>query len=77
MKAAVFREMGRAMEIEDISIAKPIGREVLVRLKAVGVCHSDLHILTGDLQHPLPAVLGMVGQPRTRANGKIMALGHL
>ena len=26
--------------------------------KAVGVCHSDLHILTGDLPHPLPAVLG-------------------
>jgi len=58
MKAAVFREMGRPMEIEDISISKPIGREVLVRLKAVGVCHSDLHILTGDLPHSLPAVLG-------------------
>lgn len=58
MKAAVFREMGQRMEIEDISIAKPIGREVLVKLKAVGVCHSDLHILTGDLPHPLPAVLG-------------------
>ena len=58
MKAAVFREMGQRMEIEDISISKPVGREVLVRLKAVGVCHSDLHILTGDLPHPLPAVLG-------------------
>jgi S-(hydroxymethyl)glutathione dehydrogenase / alcohol dehydrogenase len=58
MKAAIFREMGKAMEIEDISIAKPIGREVLVKLEAVGVCHSDLHILTGDLPHPLPAILG-------------------
>ena len=58
MKAAVFREMGIAMAIEDIAIAKPIGREVLVRMKAVGVCHSDLHIMTGDLPHPLPAVLG-------------------
>ena len=58
MKAAVLRETGKRMEIEDISIAKPIGREVLVRLKAVGVCHSDLHALTGDLPHPLPAVLG-------------------
>lgn len=58
MKAAIFREMGQRMEIEDISISKPIGREVLVRLEAVGVCHSDLHILTGDLPHPLPAVLG-------------------
>ncbi|MBV1687904.1 Zn-dependent alcohol dehydrogenase [Novosphingobium sp. G106] len=58
MKAAVLREIAQRMEIEDISIAKPQGREVLVRLEAVGVCHSDLHILTGDLQHPLPAVLG-------------------
>ena len=58
MKAAVFREMGVAMEIEEISIAKPIGREVLVRLEAVGVCHTDLHVLTGDLPFPLPAVLG-------------------
>jgi len=58
MKAAVFRELGQRMVIEDISISKPVGREVLVRLKAVGVCHSDLHILTGDLPHPLPAVLG-------------------
>ena len=58
MKAAVFREVGKRLEIEDISIAKPIGREVLVRLKAVGVCHSDLHVMTGDLPNPLPVVLG-------------------
>lgn len=58
MKAAVFREMGQRMEIEDVSVSKPIGREVLVKLEAVGVCHSDLHILTGDLPHPLPAILG-------------------
>ncbi len=58
MKAAVLRQVGRHMGIEDISIAKPQGREVLVRLEAVGVCHSDLHIIAGDLQHPLPAVLG-------------------
>jgi S-(hydroxymethyl)glutathione dehydrogenase/alcohol dehydrogenase len=58
MKAAVFREMGVPMAIEEISISKPIGREVLVRLVAVGVCHSDLHILTGDIPNPLPVVLG-------------------
>jgi Zn-dependent alcohol dehydrogenase len=40
MKAAVFRELGIPTQIEDISIAKPIGREVLVRLAAVGVCHA-------------------------------------
>ena len=58
MKAAVMREIGQPMGIEQVSISKPQGREVLVRLKAVGVCHSDLHVLTGDSPHPLPAILG-------------------
>ena len=58
MKAAVLRELLTPMAIEDVVIAKPSPREVLVRLVAVGVCHSDLHIITGDLPHPLPAVLG-------------------
>lgn len=58
MKAAVFREIGQPMGIEEVSIAKPQGREVLVRMMAVGVCHSDLHVMTGDSPLPLPAVLG-------------------
>ena len=58
MKAAVMRDIGQPMGIEQVSISKPQGREVLVRLKAVGVCHSDLHVLTGDSPHPLPAILG-------------------
>jgi S-(hydroxymethyl)glutathione dehydrogenase / alcohol dehydrogenase len=58
MKAAVMREIGQPMGIEQVSISKPQGREVLVRLMAVGVCHSDLHVLTGDSPHPLPAILG-------------------
>ena len=58
MKAAVLRALNQRMEIEDIAISKPQGREVLVRLMAVGVCHSDLHVITGDLPFPLPAVLG-------------------
>ena len=58
MKAAVLRGLNQRMEIEDISVSKPQGREVLVRMMAVGVCHSDLHVITGDSPHPLPAVLG-------------------
>ena len=58
MKAAVLRTPGQPMEIEEISISKPQGREVLVRLQAVGVCHSDLHVITGDFPQPLPAILG-------------------
>ena len=48
MKAAVMRAIGEPLRIEDIRIDTPGPREVLVRTAAVGVCHSDLHILEGD-----------------------------
>jgi S-(hydroxymethyl)glutathione dehydrogenase/alcohol dehydrogenase len=58
MKAAVLREVGQPLQIEDVQIAKPGPREVLIRTVAAGVCHSDLHFIEGSYQHPLPAVLG-------------------
>jgi S-(hydroxymethyl)glutathione dehydrogenase/alcohol dehydrogenase len=58
MKAAVLREVGQPLQIEDVSIGKPGPREVLIRTKAAGVCHSDLHFIEGSYSHPLPAVLG-------------------
>ena len=58
MKAAVLREVGKPLEIETVSIGKPGPREVLIRTKAAGVCHSDLHFIEGSYPHPLPAVLG-------------------
>jgi S-(hydroxymethyl)glutathione dehydrogenase/alcohol dehydrogenase len=58
MKAAVLREVGKPLRIEDISISKPRAHEVLIRTAAAGVCHSDLHFIEGLYPHPLPAVLG-------------------
>jgi S-(hydroxymethyl)glutathione dehydrogenase/alcohol dehydrogenase len=58
MKAAVLREIGRPLEIEDIAINKPKSHEVLIRTVAAGVCHSDLHFVEGSYRYPLPAVLG-------------------
>jgi S-(hydroxymethyl)glutathione dehydrogenase/alcohol dehydrogenase len=58
MKAAVLREVNVPMEIEEIAISKPQGREVLVRVVASGLCHSDLHVIDGGWPNPLPAVLG-------------------
>ena len=46
------------MAIEEVTVSAPGPREVLVKLKAVGVCHSDLHVLDGSLPHPAPAILG-------------------
>jgi S-(hydroxymethyl)glutathione dehydrogenase/alcohol dehydrogenase len=58
MKAAVLREVGKPLQIENISISKPGPHEVLIRTVAAGVCHSDLHFVEGSYPHPLPAVLG-------------------
>ena len=57
MKAAVFREVNKPMEIEDITISKPGPREVLIRTKAAGICHSDMHFFNGSCRK-LPMVLG-------------------
>ncbi len=58
MKAAVLRAFKAPLEIEEIEISKPGGREVLVRTAATGVCHSDLHAIDASLPIPLPCVLG-------------------
>ncbi|WP_332766593.1 Zn-dependent alcohol dehydrogenase [Phenylobacterium sp.] len=58
MKAAVLREVGKPLQIEDVQINKPGPHEVLIRTKAAGLCHSDLHFMEGSYPHPLPAVLG-------------------
>jgi len=58
MKAAVLREAGKPLEIEEVAIRKPGPHEVLIRTAAAGVCHSDLHFIEGSYTIPLPAVLG-------------------
>jgi len=58
MKAAVLREVGKPLQIEDVKIGKPGPHEVLIRTAAAGVCHSDLHFMEGKYPYPLPAVLG-------------------
>ncbi len=58
MKAAVLRQVGKPLEIEDVQISKPGPREVLIRTVAAGVCHSDVHFYEGSYPYPLPAVLG-------------------
>ncbi len=61
MKAAVLPEGGDRLEIRDLELAPPGPGEARVRIVASGVCHSDLHVIDGDLPVPLPAVLGHEG----------------
>ena len=58
MKAAVFREVNVPMEIEEVMVSKPGPREVLIRTKAAGICHSDMHFFNGSYPGKLPMVLG-------------------
>ena len=58
MKAAVFREVNVPMEIEEVSVSKPGPREVLIRTKAAGICHSDMHFWNGTYPGQVPMILG-------------------
>ena len=48
MKAAVLKEFGRPLVIEEIAIPEPGDGQVLVKIEACGVCHTDLHAVEGD-----------------------------
>jgi Zn-dependent alcohol dehydrogenase len=58
MKAAVLWEAGTPVEVRDVDLAGPREGEVLVRIAASGVCHTDLHVVDGHLPEPVPLVLG-------------------
>ncbi|MEV4143573.1 Zn-dependent alcohol dehydrogenase [Amycolatopsis sp. NPDC049691] len=60
--AAVFRTPDAPLAVERVSLPDtPPPGEVLVRLKASGLCHSDLHVLAGDWETPAPMILGHEG----------------
>ena len=61
MRAAVLHAPGEPLRLEEVRLAGPGHGELLVRVQAAGVCHSDLHYMTGDLTCRLPAVLGHEG----------------
>src|SRR6476646_2082101 len=57
MKALVLNALGHVFDPEDVEIAAPRGREVLVDVQASGLCHTDLLFATHDIA-PTPSVLG-------------------
>jgi S-(hydroxymethyl)glutathione dehydrogenase/alcohol dehydrogenase len=57
MKALVVNALGGGFDLEDIQIAAPMGREVLIDVQASGLCHTDLLFATHGIA-PTPAVLG-------------------
>lgn len=69
IQAALLTEPKQKFQIEQITIDEPRSGEVLVKIAACGVCHSDYHLLTGDTQHPMPCVCGHEGAGVVEAVG--------
>lgn len=66
VKAAVLREMGaplpyassRPLQVTDVELDPPGPGEVLVRIAAAGLCHSDLSVINGSRPRPMPMAIG-------------------
>lgn len=69
MRAAVLTRPYEPLEIRTIRTPRPKAGEVLVKVIACGLCHSDLHVMHGKIAFPLPAVLGH------EVSGTIVELG--
>src|SRR5689334_7556757 len=72
MRAAVVRAFGAPLEIEELPVPTPGPGEVLVQIKATGVCHTDLHAADGDWPvQPRPPFI-----PGHEGAGLVAAVGH-
>ncbi|HEV3235067.1 MAG TPA: Zn-dependent alcohol dehydrogenase [Candidatus Dormibacteraeota bacterium] len=69
MQAAVLRNLNEPFEITEVEIGEPQAGEVLVRMQASGVCHSDLSVIEGVIPFMLPMVGGHEGAGIVEAVG--------
>ena len=69
MRAAILASAPGGLHVEDIPIPDPHAGEVLVRVSACGVCHTDLHVMKAEVAFPTPAVMGH------EISGTVAALG--
>jgi S-(hydroxymethyl)glutathione dehydrogenase/alcohol dehydrogenase len=69
MKAAVLEAANTDLRIEEIPIPEPRSGEILVKVTACGVCHTDLHVMKAEVAFPMPAVMGH------EISGTVAALG--
>jgi succinate semialdehyde reductase (NADPH) len=58
VKAVILEQVGGPLQVEEVPKPSPRQGEVLVKVAACGVCHTDLHVMKGEVGFPLPAVLG-------------------
>src|SRR5918993_2153633 len=58
MRAAVLDAAGAALHVEEVPRPEARSGEVLVKVTACGVCHTDLHVIKAEVAFPMPCVLG-------------------
>lgn len=58
MRAAILVAPGEPLQVQTIRTPRARAGEVLVKVSACGLCHSDLHVMSGKIPFPTPAVLG-------------------
>lgn len=68
-QAAVFYEVNTPFKIETLDLDAPKAGEVLIKVAATGVCHSDWHLMTGATKHATPVVPGHEGAGVVEAVG--------
>jgi S-(hydroxymethyl)glutathione dehydrogenase / alcohol dehydrogenase len=73
VRAVVFTTPDRPVEVQDVDLAEPGPDEVLVRIAAAGVCHTDLHVRRGDWPVPAPLVMGHEGSGVVSAVGSAVS----
>jgi len=69
IRAAVLHAVDTPLKIETLTLASPGPHEVQVRMHVAGICHSDLHVIKGELRQSLPVVLGHEGSGVVEAVG--------
>ena len=69
MSAAILDAPNGGLHVEQIPIPEPRAGEVLVKVRACGVCHTDLHVMKAEVAFPMPAVMGH------EISGTVAALG--
>jgi S-(hydroxymethyl)glutathione dehydrogenase/alcohol dehydrogenase len=77
VRAAVLREIGAPMRVEEIELPEPGRGQVRLRMVATGVCHSDLSLARGTLGQAVPAVLGHEGAGRVVSVGEGVTTVHV
>jgi propanol-preferring alcohol dehydrogenase len=74
MKAAVLHELRTPLTIEEVETPRPGENEVLIKVEASGVCHSDLHIIEGDWKQ-FGGIIKMPLIPGHEVAGRVVEVG--